>query len=1134
MATAYEIQVTEAYIGLLGRAPDPAGLAYWVAQLDAAVTAGQTATLALKKLTNDIANSTEFTTGTIGTQVPASGSPSQAQADSIVTSLYDNLFDRAATQADKDFWTPQLTGGSTTAPEMTLNLITAAKANTAKPTDSQVLGYKQEAATYYVETVPQADFTRGTATSSVSAVNGPVSLQTSKDATNALATGTGNSLVVGTDTITMTLGDDTVTGTVAAGQYVSNTTSVVDASQNDADTLTLAATGDFDLGTTTNVETMNINVAAAFAEEFDINLAKVTGTNTLNLTTAETVNIAGVDVGGQLDIDLNNASMDINLTGVQDVDIDFDTDAATENVAYTVNADAKADTITITGGNDAGITLIMANDAAGSQSVSVAGEDGTNDAVTVSANNTVALNLNQSVADVTLIGNTNEVTYTITNTDNATPADSTITLTGSQNVTIKADADELTGSNLVNSATGTETINVTASTGTALDLSKAALVDNVELSFDAAGDTVTVKSGQAVELSANQTGVLIIEEAGTAAAGGSLAITLDGGTDNAFTASEINTDHFESLSVNAGNFTVTGLEIDTGDQTGNDADVTVVGTNDISFGADGTAQSIDAAAENITVSGKSLTFAGDVNGNDISLTATAGGITATAENAVAVDGGSIAISATNKVAFATVDADGGDIDAGENVTISGNDVDVSGIIRGYDVTLTATNDSETSTLGGILTVGNDLKFTDGGWDVNAAINVTNTLTISGDAEVDVAGGVTTATAGVVITSTNDVSFEGTLITPVLNASSASGAISVDFDGNTAAVTSLTGSGNDIIELDDGVVFTVNSGDGVDTITVTDVAAGTVINSAGGADVIDDNDDGVIFTVSTGAGNDAISVVANSDATYDGGDDTDTITIATGNYADDTFVFKNMEKVTLGGAITIDSVQLDNDNTFLMSGASAVTVLAEAADTVDLSNITFDPNAIGSFVVTGSAGVDVITGSAVVDLITGNAGNDTVTLGTGADKFNYDTGTDGVDTFTDFTTTADTYVTDFQTKKSTGASAVVTTAGYADAALTINTAVTDVQQVTGATLALADASNEQAVINAISNGTVSITAASDKALLSVVTATNTYLYEVTAAAGNTDITAADDAITLVGIFTNGVTFATNDIDENDGA
>ena len=52
MATTSEIQVTEAYIGLLGRAPDPDGLAYWVKQYDAAVAAGQDSTIALKKLMN--------------------------------------------------------------------------------------------------------------------------------------------------------------------------------------------------------------------------------------------------------------------------------------------------------------------------------------------------------------------------------------------------------------------------------------------------------------------------------------------------------------------------------------------------------------------------------------------------------------------------------------------------------------------------------------------------------------------------------------------------------------------------------------------------------------------------------------------------------------------------------------------------------------------------------------------------------------------------------------------------------------------------------------------------------------------------------------------------------------------------
>ena len=1141
MATTSEIQVTEAYIGLLGRAPDPAGLAYWAAQLDAAIAAGQDAAVALKKLTNDITLSAEWDAG-----IGVNDASTQSGADAVVAAMYTNLFGRAATTADKAYWSAELVAGTTTASEMAVQLIQG-----ASTTDSATLGFKQDAATYYVETVAQADFNKTNAGAAVSSVDSPLTLQASKDATDALATGTGSSLVVGTDTITMTLGDDTVTGDVKAGAYVTNTTEIKDASTIDQDTLTLTATDDFDFGVTENIETINVNAGKALGDEFDIDFAKVDNdTGTVNVTLSSKVTIAGVEVDGTLDVDLDNVRSDVNTTNAQDVDIDFDSNAAVENVAHTVNVDATADTVTITGANDAGVTLIMANDAAGTQTVSVSGEDGANDALTISANNTVSLDLNQTVANATLSGNTNEVTYTILQTDNATATDSTITLTGSKNVTISADAGELTGTNIANTNTGTSTLKVTAATGNALDGSKFALLDNIDYAFDGTGDTLTLKSGQALELSANQTGVLIVEEAGTAAAGGSITVTLDGGTDNAFTAGEINTDHFESVSVAAGNNTVTGLIVDTATQAGNDADATVVGTNDISFAANGN-NSIIAGVENVTVNAKSITLAGDVGGNDISLTATGGAITATAENVVAVDGGSIVVSATGPVAFATLDVDGGDIDAGENLTVSGNDVDVTGIMRGYDVTLTATNDSETSTLGGILTVGNDLKFTDGGWDVNANMDVTGTLTISGDAEVDVAGGITTATAGVVITSTNDVSFAGNLVTPVLNAASASGAITADLNGNASGVTALTGSGNDNLTLDDGVVFTVETNGGRDTVTVAAVAAGTSIKTGADVDTINNTETAVVYSVDAGEGNDIISVASGSIATIDAGAGTDKVTIGNADYSGGALLLKNIEEMVIDGTTTFNAGQFANDNTFELSGAFTLKLEAEATgSTIDASNLTFDVNAVGNLDIDGGAAADTLTGSDVVDVIQGGGGNDvinggagsdtlgggdgadTITTGTGTDIIKYVTGANaGVDTITDFTSGTDTLHTTFATKLSTGASAVVdSNAVNLAGALAIDTTNEDVKQVTGVTLSLADAADEQKVIDAISNGTISITAASDKVLLSVVTSTNTYLYEVTAAAGNTAITAADDEIKLVGIFTNGVAFATNDIDE----
>ena len=86
MATTSEIQVTEAYIGLLGRAPDPAGLAYWAAQLDAAIAAGQDAAVALKKLTNDITLNDEWDAG-----IGANDASTQSGADAVVAPMYTNL-----------------------------------------------------------------------------------------------------------------------------------------------------------------------------------------------------------------------------------------------------------------------------------------------------------------------------------------------------------------------------------------------------------------------------------------------------------------------------------------------------------------------------------------------------------------------------------------------------------------------------------------------------------------------------------------------------------------------------------------------------------------------------------------------------------------------------------------------------------------------------------------------------------------------------------------------------------------------------------------------------------------------------------------------------------------------------------
>ena len=60
----------------------------------------KTSAVALKKLTNDITLSAEWDGG-LGALVATDGSITQANAESLVNSMYLNLFERAATTADK-------------------------------------------------------------------------------------------------------------------------------------------------------------------------------------------------------------------------------------------------------------------------------------------------------------------------------------------------------------------------------------------------------------------------------------------------------------------------------------------------------------------------------------------------------------------------------------------------------------------------------------------------------------------------------------------------------------------------------------------------------------------------------------------------------------------------------------------------------------------------------------------------------------------------------------------------------------------------------------------------------------------------------------------------------------------------
>ena len=174
-----EVKITEAYIGLLGRAPDPAGLAYWSGELQSLVASGQNVDIALKKLTNDITLTPEWIGGG-----GSNGSAYQSAAERVVANMYSNLFSRAATSNDLAYWSVELTSRRVTESEMVVLLIQGAQSK--GNADSEVLGFKREAASYYVSKIPQAKFNRNDATAAVSGVYDALTLQASKDAADRL------------------------------------------------------------------------------------------------------------------------------------------------------------------------------------------------------------------------------------------------------------------------------------------------------------------------------------------------------------------------------------------------------------------------------------------------------------------------------------------------------------------------------------------------------------------------------------------------------------------------------------------------------------------------------------------------------------------------------------------------------------------------------------------------------------------------------------------------------------------------------------------------------------------------------------------------------------------------------------
>ncbi len=206
MATLEQKQdLTALYIGYFDRAPDPAGLQFWIDQID---NGREFNTIAADFASSDEAEAL----------YPFLTTPGVSTPDAFVTSIYVNLFGRPPEQEGLDFWTDVLENGSVSAGDMVEAIIMGARDDDDLGTsDKSVLDNKIEVGLDWVESVgnkPGFEFDAAAKAAAVASVNGvtedEATVEAAKEATDAYVDGESNPGVGDNLTLTDAIGEQVV------------------------------------------------------------------------------------------------------------------------------------------------------------------------------------------------------------------------------------------------------------------------------------------------------------------------------------------------------------------------------------------------------------------------------------------------------------------------------------------------------------------------------------------------------------------------------------------------------------------------------------------------------------------------------------------------------------------------------------------------------------------------------------------------------------------------------------------------------------------------------------------------------------------------------------------------------------
>lgn len=489
-------QISELYVSIFNRASEKSGSQNW---LNSGYNTDATA-MANAMLATDDAK--EYFGASLLTD------------KAFVDHIYKNTLNKGegVDETGKAVWVEYLKGH--TRGEMVVAMIEAIKAyqvGGAKYATADQIA--KDAAQQFDNRVKVSDYTADNLeTIAVSEINSTLSFGgalkvTADPATVETAKKSVQALTIDGTTFTLTTGGDTFVGTEkndlfdASVKNTLNTADVLlDSTSTDADILNALVTTSNTAARLQNIETVNIKGEYVST---GLDLTNVTGTKDLNLSTGTTGGTAKVLAANTIAVE--------NITVDSSID-KLEVSSLTSGTRDTVNVDAGSADVTLTGstGADKYAVTMAANTTLTTTAINTA-----SDALTANIAGDLTLTtagVTNAELALTLVNNATTAS-TVTATNGTGTIAKTLTLSGNDIVVDAGDGKSLsstalnTGGTKVTSDASSSTIEISA-TGGAGFFNKA-VVDNVLISADLSGQTVTVNESSKVILEKNQTNLTL-------------------------------------------------------------------------------------------------------------------------------------------------------------------------------------------------------------------------------------------------------------------------------------------------------------------------------------------------------------------------------------------------------------------------------------------------------------------------------------------------------------------------------------------------------------------------------------------------------------------------------------------------